>query len=255
MNDQNPANTTTQIPDLEIDGFDFSKAFVKAQSVTATPMAGAQITKRFNKAAHLVSILSTLLKDNPSASAPEIAEAGVWRGFSAHIIAQYLASKIPGWQGQGMHLIDSFAGLRSPQAEDIITDEYGLQQVTKPRHNFKSSVFEVKSAFNDFPKITIHAGWIPDVFALLPNRSWLFVHIDTDHYQPVRDSLEYFIAEMKYNGAILNDDYGSTLFPGAKKAWDEVCQTRGLAFSVLSTGQSLLCNGLSLPKSPFRQDQ
>ena len=255
MSDQNPVNITTQIPNLVVDGFDVSKAFVIAQAVTGTPMSGTQIIKRFHKAAYLMSILSTLITNNPNAPAPAIAEAGVWRGFSAHLIAQYLASKIPGWQGQGMHLIDSFSGLRTPQPQDIITDKDGLKRVTKHRHNFKSSVDDVKSAFSDFPKITIHAGWIPDVFALLPDRSWLFVHIDTDHYQPAYDSLNYFIAEMQCNSAILEDDYGSALFPGTKKAWDEVCHARGLAFDVLSTGQSLLRKSLPLPPNPFKQDE
>jgi hypothetical protein len=240
MSDQDPEQMTTHIPNLIIDGFDFSKAFVTAQAVTATPMAGAQITKRFHKAARLISTLSTLLADHPNAPTPAIAEAGVWRGFSAHIMAQYLVTKIPGWQGHGMHLIDSFAGLRQPQAEDIITDKDGQQHVTKPRHNFQSSVADVKSAFTDFPNVTIHAGWIPEVFDSLPDLHWLFVHIDTDHYQPVRDSLNYFMPEMQHGSAVLNDDYGSALFPGAKKAWDEVCLAHGLTFDVFDTGQALL---------------
>ena len=46
--------------------------------------------------------------------------------------------------------------------------------------------------------------------------------------------------EMQHGSAVLNDDYGSALFPGAKKAWDEVCLARGLTFDVFDTGQALL---------------
>ena len=50
----------------------------------------------------------------------------------------------------------------------------------------------VRGFFGDFPNVRICAGWIPQVFATLPDRDWAFVHLDLTLYEPTLAALEYF---------------------------------------------------------------
>ena len=56
----------------------------------------------------------------------------------------------------------------------------------------------------------------------------------------MRDSLEYFLSRMAPGGVIVNDDYGSNFFPGARIAWDEIRARNGLAHEVFETGQTAI---------------
>ena len=42
-----------------------------------------------------------------------------------------------------------------------------------------------------------------------------------DLYKPITDTLEFFYPKLVKGGIIICDDYNSTQFPGAKRAWDE----------------------------------
>lgn len=141
---------------------------------------------------------------------------------------------------QGLHLVDSFEGLGSPSSEDTLLDDAGERRALSLPTNFESSPEVVRTALNDFPDISIHTGWIPEILDDLPERKWDFVHLDTDHYVPVRDSLAYFLSRMAPGGVIVNDDYGSNFFPGARIAWDEIRARHGLAHEVFETGQAAI---------------
>ncbi|HBH79257.1 MAG TPA: hypothetical protein DDY39_05465, partial [Nitrospira sp.] len=66
-----------------------------------------------------------------------------------------------------------------------------------------------------------YKGWIPDRFPEVKERRFAFVHIDVDLYQPIMDSLKFFFPRLLPGGIIVVDDYGYSIFPGAKKAVDE----------------------------------
>jgi O-methyltransferase len=78
------------------------------------------------------------------------------------------------------------------------------------------------------------------VFEQLPGRRWAFVHIDVDLYEPTLASLEYFHPLLCEGGVIVCDDYMAPLFPGAQRAWDRFCNSRGVPFIVPDTGQSVM---------------
>ena len=49
-----------------------------------------------------------------------------------------------------------------------------------------------------------------------------FLYIDADHsYEGVKADLEAWAPHVRKGGLILGDDYGSSIYPGVKKAWDE----------------------------------
>jgi hypothetical protein len=141
--------------------------------------------------------------------------------------------------------VDSFAGFPTPQQEDFIPLQGREQAVSGAAFGAGDAAApeeHVRALLAGFPQASIHRGWIPQVYSTLPEGPWAFVHIDVDLYEGTLTSLEYFQPRMARGGVIICDDYGSTLFPGARSAWDEFCGAAGLAFIVLETGQAVLIN-------------
>jgi hypothetical protein len=166
-------------------------------------------------------------------------ECGVYLGHSALALCLAAQRRTPGFDGTGLHLVDSFEGLSRPTAEDGFGAASGPLM---PPDNFRSSIERVRATFDRFPGVRLHQGWIPQVLAGLPDDRWSFVHVDVDLYAPTRACLEYFVPRLAPGGVIVCDDYGSLMFPGAARAWDEVCEGRGLPFVELPTGQSVILN-------------
>jgi predicted O-methyltransferase YrrM len=173
------------------------------------------------------------------------AECGVYNGCSSLSLCLAARSVEPAFDGSGMHLVDSFEGLGAAAEEDhhAVTDEHGRTVAVPPiiqGSQFRTSVDRVRAAFSDFPGVQFHQGWIPSVLATLPEGDWSFVHIDVDLYEPTRACLEYFIPRLAPGGVIVCDDYGAPTFPGAERAWDEVCAREGVPFVALPTGQAVI---------------
>lgn len=171
-------------------------------------------------------------------------ECGVFRGFSALLLCE-TARAVCGYAGEDLHLVDSFAGFPPPEAEDFIPLEQGGRTINGAAFSAgdgAASEAHVRTLLSEFPRASIHRGWIPQVLSALPDAAWSFVHIDVDLYAATRACLEYFHPRLVHGGIIVCDDYGSTLFPGARSAWDEFCGAAGLPFVVLETGQSVMIN-------------
>jgi hypothetical protein len=173
------------------------------------------------------------------------AECGVFTGASALLMCRAARTQAAQFDGAGLHLIDSFAGISSPQEEDLVAvrAEGGRGVVMKPGFSggtFASPLEFVRHTVREFPAVEIHAGWIPQVFAELPETRWCFVHLDVDLYEPTLACLEYFYSRLVDGGVIICDDYGAPLFPGAHRAWDEYCARHDVPFIVLDTGQSVI---------------
>ena len=171
------------------------------------------------------------------------AECGVFQGFSALFACRAAALTRGRFSGENFHLIDSFEGFPEPQEKDFIPMRRGLQTVVAPafsKGDAAVSFEQVRSVFRDFPGVCFHRGFIPQALSQLPETHWAFVHIDVDLHDPTLASLEYFYPRMVKDGVIVCDDYGSKLFPGARKAWETYCQAQGISFVTLETGQSVL---------------
>jgi O-methyltransferase len=170
------------------------------------------------------------------------AECGVFNGCSALALCLAARGANAGFDGTGLHLVDSFAGLSAPGREDFFDAAPGGAAAPPlwPAEGFKSDVESVRAVFADFPGVAIHKGWLPAALGLLPEERWAFVHIDVDLYAPTRACLEHFLPRLVPGGVIVCDDYGSLMFPGAERAWDEVCRRAGTPFVLLSTGQAVI---------------
>jgi predicted O-methyltransferase YrrM len=172
------------------------------------------------------------------------AECGVFNGCSALALCLAARSANPAFDGTGLHLVDSFAGLSAPRREDFFDAAPGGAAAPPlwPAAGFKSEVEQVRATFAGFPGVAIHQGWIPQALGELPDAQWSFVHVDVDLYEPTRGCLEYFLPRLAPGGVIVCDDYGSLMFPGAERAWDEACRRAGTPFVLLSTGQAVIFN-------------
>ena len=89
-----------------------------------------------------------------------------------------------------------------------------------------------------FPRVKICAGWIPQVFATLPERDWAYVHLDLTLFEPTLASLEYFYPRLNKGGVMICD--GSIFCPGAEKAWEQFCTQRGIAYVMLGHRETVI---------------
>ncbi|OGG55280.1 hypothetical protein A3D62_00960 [Candidatus Kaiserbacteria bacterium RIFCSPHIGHO2_02_FULL_49_11] len=201
----------------------FDELHERGLRVTGTPKSLFRRDRFFN----LYSALE-LVKDLEG----EIVECGVWKGLSSHLICNRLKEFSPSFDGSGYHVIDSFEGLSAPTERDQLPQER--------KGRFAVGVEETKHALNEFPNISYHKGWIPDVFSTLPEQPYRFVHIDVDLADPAEASFEYFYPRLIQGGVIVCDDYGSISWPGTKGAVDEFCKRQNINALRLSTGQILI---------------
>jgi O-methyltransferase len=172
----------------------------------------------------------------------ERAECGVFAGTSSLLLCHAARTRDPSYAGAGFHLVDSFQGLAEPTQEDRFDTRSG-KNVTMGKGELAATLDQARETFRDFPAVSYHRGWIPQVFDGLPDAAWSFVHLDVDHADPTYASLAYFYPRLSPGGVIVCDDYGAATFPGARRAWDRFCDGHDVPYIVLDTGQSVILKG------------
>ena len=216
---------------------DFADLYRRCLTQTGTPVTPFNVFHRFQSRRDLARYFTATL-DLPGARA----ECGVYRGAAALLLAHVWRSRDPGFRGDDLYLIDSFAGTSASGEHDLIpvreADGSTRREAFFPVASADISAELVRGFFADFPRTRICAGWIPEVFATLPERDWAFVHLDVTLYEPTRAALEYFYDRLNVGGVIVCD--GSIFCPGAQKAWDEFCAVRNIAFVTLGNRESIL---------------
>ncbi len=201
---------------------------------------GAKSINRVIKTLTLARLFESALKKNPDGN---WIECGVWRGYSGLIFCQIAKQLNPDFDGSDLYLLDSFQGLSEKCDKDIgsiFNPKSKSLYNLKSKNEFRCSLEQVNSTFNEFDNITLIKGWIPEVFDHVPDKLWSFVHIDVDLYEPTFSCLEYFYDRLLPGGIMVCDDYITPLFPGAMKAWDSFCEQREIHFAILDSGQSLI---------------
>lgn len=170
------------------------------------------------------------------------AECGVFQGTSALLLCRAAQADEPRYDGERLHLVDSFEGLSPPTHQDRfrVTGNGARATAAVGAGALSGSFQTATAALAAFPAARIHKGWIPEVLAQLPEASWSFVHVDVDLYEPTYACLDFFYPRLCPGGVIVCDDYGSALFPGAARAWDRYCAERAIPFVALDTGQSVI---------------
>ena len=223
--------------DTRIGGESFVALHWRCLEETGTLLTAASVFQRFQTRLALVNyFLATL--PVPGARA----ECGAYRGATALLFCHAWRSRRPGYRGEDFFLIDSFSGTSASVAHDFIpvrgADGGTHMEAFFPAGKTDTSAELVRSHFTEFPDVTICAGWIPQVFATVPERDWGFVRIDLTLYEPTLAALEYFYPRLNPGGVIACD--GSIFCPGAEKAWEEFCSRNNIAYVVLGHRQHVL---------------
>jgi hypothetical protein len=217
--------------DLRIGDSPFVEAYRRAMHETGTVFTPFTVFQRFETRWQLCRYLFATL------GVPGLrAECGVYRGATALLLCRAIASRRPGFDGNGMYLIDSFSGVSRSVDEDLIPvrgDDGSVALSTFfPEGKTDTSAELVRGFFaRDFPRAAVHAGWIPSVFASLPESGWAYVHLDLSLYEPTLAALEYFYPRLSPGGVILCD--GSIFCPGAEKALRSYCERNALSYVLL----------------------
>jgi O-methyltransferase len=154
----------------------------------------------------------------------DTAECGVFEGAGSWLICQ---------AGRTHHIFDSFEGLSAPSASDGAYWHQGAMSAGEDIVLYNLSPFEPE----------LHKGWIPDAFPEVADRTFAFVHIDVDLYQPTLDSLAFFHPRLAPGGIIVCDDYGLTTCPGATRAVDEFLADKPEKMVLLDGGGGFLIKG------------
>jgi len=141
----------------------------------------------------------------------DMAELGVFRGFSARLIHHYLPER-------KLYLFDTFTGFdeRDVQAE--------LAAVGRPAERAAFSQTGLENALANIAPLNANVEVFPGFFpesapAFLAQKQFAFVHLDADLHDPILAGLSFFYDKIVPGGFMLVHDYNSWL--GARKAVSE----------------------------------
>jgi len=164
----------------------------------------------------------------------DTAECGAYKGLGSYIICNRNCQSAT--QGRIHHVFDSFSGLSQPNSKDGSYWKSGNLSVDE--RIFRNNLKDFESSMR------VYRGWIPTRFQEIADRTFCFVHIDVDLYEPTRDSMAFFYDRMSPGGLILCDDYGFTTCPGATTAVDEFLKDKPEKMISLASGSGFLLRGL-----------
>jgi hypothetical protein len=156
----------------------------------------------------------------------DTAECGVFTGLTSYLICRRT-------QGTGKlhHAFDSWEGLSAPGEGEEAFWEAGELAVSED---------QARANLAEFDFVRFHRGWIPSRFDDVADRSFAFVHLDVDLYDPTLASLLFFYPRLSPGGVLLFDDYGLEKCPGVRQAIDEFFADKPEPVLELPTSQALV---------------
>jgi O-methyltransferase len=173
----------------------------------------------------MVRELMRLTEDVPG----DTAECGAYEGAGSFLICEMNAANKR--HRRHHHVFDSFEGLSRPVAIDGV--HWKMGDMARGEDLVRRNL----AAFDAF---TLYKGWIPKRFADVQEKSFSFVHIDVDIYEPTRACLEFFYERTSEGGVIVCDDYGFTTCPGATRAVQEFLNDKSEKMLALTGGGGFL---------------
>lgn len=156
-----------------------------------------------------------------------VAEAGVYRGGSASFILDILKTQK---EEKSLLCFDTFTGIPDamPSKDKHKNGDFNKTSLEYVRE-------KLSKVSNNFVLVE---GLIPDTFQGHEDKTFCFVHIDTDTYTSYMACLDFFYK--RTNGIILFDDYLHPNCPGAKEAVDLFFKDLPEDVVVLKTLQALV---------------
>lgn len=156
----------------------------------------------------LALLLRTLIEQGVDG---DMAEVGVYKGSTARLLHHYMPER-------ALHLFDTFEGFTE---RSIVAEKQNTRFETKS-HKFSDTSLEgvqrYVAAVND--NVHYYPGYFPD--SIPPGfdaRTFAFVHLDADLFEPTMEGLKYFYPRMSRHGMLVVHDYNA--WKGARKAVDD----------------------------------
>lgn len=156
----------------------------------------------------IVLLLRTLAeKSIPGA----MAELGVFRGGTAKLIHHYAPER-------PLYLFDTFEGF--PERNVAAEEQHTSLVVSKKKFSGTSMESVKRYIAQQNNNVLYFPGCFPDSIPEgLHERTFAFVHLDADLYEPIHEALRFFYPRMSERGMILVHDYNA--WPGARNAVDD----------------------------------
>lgn len=151
------------------------------------------------------------IKDNKIAG--DFAELGVYKGVTAKII-HAMAPDV------AFHLFDTFEGFH----DSDLALESSNEEKYHPSNFSDTDLEAVRYYINGNANIKFYPGYFPDTATDLQEKTFAFVHLDADLYQPTLAALKYFYPRLSPGGVIIIHDYNHT-WGGLRQAVDEFIPT------------------------------
>jgi hypothetical protein len=161
----------------------------------------------------------------------DTAEVGVFQGASSWLILKQGNEHRHHW------MFDSFEGLSKPGEQDGVYWKEG---------DLKAPMAMVRENLREFDgRFTLLPGWVPDRFEEVADRTFSFVHIDVDLYEPTLASIRFFYPRMKPGGIIVCDDLGFDTCPGATSACEDALGDFREKFVTMADGGGFFVKGVA----------
>ena len=188
----------------------FLELYYQARDLTETPDFFAKETRLYT--------ISELIQNHVFRNKipGHFAECGCFRGHSSYTIASLL--KQQDFQDT-FWIFDSFEGI----SEKSPIDKKGEGARVPQKDYLKAPLEHLEQVLKPFPFVSIHKGWIPEVFETAPvaTEKFAFLHVDVDLYEPTKGCLDYFFSRLSPGGVIFISNYNVSHWPGSMQAVDE----------------------------------
>jgi O-methyltransferase len=171
-------------------------------------------------------LLYMLAEDATRRCQGDLAECGVYKGGTAHLLASLARSA-----GRTISLFDTFAGMPQTDPDKDLHREGDFAD---------TSLDSVRAYLGEFQNAEFFPGHIPATLNAVSSRTFCFVHIDLDIYNAIIAATSFFYERLPKDGVLLYDDYGYPSCPGARQAVDEFFSTKPETPQVMGTGQCVV---------------
>ena len=138
----------------------------------------------------------------------DFAEVGVYKGGSAKMIYQSVHGQ------RAIHLFDTFEGVPQSQVSErdyhtknFVYEDEGAKGLMSGGV-FAASEEEVAELFRGKENVTLYKGIFPDTSVAVEDKTFAFVYLDADLYEPTKAGLNFFYEKLSQGGIIVVDDYG-----------------------------------------------
>ncbi|MCP5469308.1 MAG: class I SAM-dependent methyltransferase [Chlamydiales bacterium] len=163
-------------------------------------------------------------------------ECGVYFGACSHLLGLLLDRHK---SDKTLWGFDSFEGLSKPNDNDLDVRTgkqfFHHHALNEPTYESVKELLSVHTC-----PIELVKGWIPHTFDIIKDKTFSFVYIDVDLYQPVKDCLEFLYPRLEKGGIMIIDDYGFPMTPGARKAANEFFADKKESLIPFPTGQAMI---------------